>query len=150
MVPRVRETRPVARGGQDARIPQPRDHSLADPRIVIIAESSSNDESRSCLASADFRGHKFMAWRKWPVQFIHICKWWVGCVNSAFFTQPLIERSGTPYPEKERERERARGRNGKFYRATSQDSTLHKKWRETKQQLIWWPDLALLGCSAAA
>ena len=23
----------------------------------------------------------------------------------------------------------------------------HKKWRETKQQLIWWPlDLALLGC----
>ena len=23
----------------------------------------------------------------------------------------------------------------------------HRKWRETKQQLIWWPDLALLGCS---
>ena len=22
-----------------------------------------------------------------------------------------------------------------------------RKWRETKQQLIWWPDLALLGCS---
>ena len=22
----------------------------------------------------------------------------------------------------------------------------HGKWRETKQQLIWWPDLALLGC----
>ena len=22
----------------------------------------------------------------------------------------------------------------------------HKKWRETKQQLIWLPDLALLGC----
>ena len=22
----------------------------------------------------------------------------------------------------------------------------HRKWRETKQQLIWWPDLALLGC----
>ena len=22
----------------------------------------------------------------------------------------------------------------------------HKKWRETKQQMIWWPDLALLGC----
>ena len=21
-----------------------------------------------------------------------------------------------------------------------------RKWRETKQQLIWWPDLALLGC----
>ena len=27
-------------------------------------------------------------------------------MNSAFFTQPFIERSGTPYPEKERERER--------------------------------------------
>ena len=23
----------------------------------------------------------------------------------------------------------------------------HRKWRETKQQLIWWPVLALLGCS---
>ena len=23
----------------------------------------------------------------------------------------------------------------------------HRKWRETKQQLILWPDLALLGCS---
>ena len=23
----------------------------------------------------------------------------------------------------------------------------HRKWRETKQQLIWLPDLALLGCS---
>ena len=23
----------------------------------------------------------------------------------------------------------------------------HRKWRETKQQLIWWPDLTLLGCS---
>ena len=22
----------------------------------------------------------------------------------------------------------------------------HRKWRETKQQLSWWPDLALLGC----
>ena len=22
----------------------------------------------------------------------------------------------------------------------------HRKWRETKQQLIWWPDVALLGC----
>ena len=22
----------------------------------------------------------------------------------------------------------------------------HRKWRETRQQLIWWPDLALLGC----
>ena len=22
----------------------------------------------------------------------------------------------------------------------------HRKWRETKEQLIWWPDLALLGC----
>ena len=22
----------------------------------------------------------------------------------------------------------------------------HRKWRETKQQLIRWPDLALLGC----
>ena len=22
----------------------------------------------------------------------------------------------------------------------------HRKWRETKQQLIWWPDLDLLGC----
>ena len=31
MVPRLRETRPVARGGQDAGITQPREHSLADP-----------------------------------------------------------------------------------------------------------------------
>ena len=23
----------------------------------------------------------------------------------------------------------------------------HRKWRETKQKLIWWPDQALLGCS---
>ena len=22
----------------------------------------------------------------------------------------------------------------------------HRKWGETKQQMIWWPDLALLGC----
>ena len=23
----------------------------------------------------------------------------------------------------------------------------HRKWRETEEQLTWWPDLALLGCS---
>ena len=26
------------------------------------------------------------------------------------------------------------------------DGMLQRKWKETKQQLIWWPDLALLGC----
>ena len=26
------------------------------------------------------------------------------------------------------------------------DRMLHRKWRGTKQQLIWWPNLALLGC----
>ena len=32
MVPRLRETRPAARGGQDVGITQSRDHSLANPR----------------------------------------------------------------------------------------------------------------------
>ena len=26
------------------------------------------------------------------------------------------------------------------------DRMSHRKWRETKQQLIWWPEVALLGC----
>ena len=26
----------------------------------------------------------------------------------------------------------------------------HRKWRETKQQLICWPDLALLGCCSVS
>ena len=31
MVPRLRETRPTARGDKDTEITQPRDHSSADP-----------------------------------------------------------------------------------------------------------------------
>ena len=56
---------------EEARTQEFHNHSRSLYSYNIIAESSSNDESRSCLASADFRGHKFMAWRKWPVQFIY-------------------------------------------------------------------------------
>ena len=32
------------------------------------------------------------------------------------------------------------------YRPRPVDRISHRKWRETKEQLIWLPDLALLGC----
>ena len=36
MVPRLRETRPAARGDKDAGITQPREHSLADPCTLYL------------------------------------------------------------------------------------------------------------------
>ena len=58
MVPRLRETRPVARGGQDARIPQPRDHSLADPRIIFDLDTATPalafSSIRTCGARESF------------------------------------------------------------------------------------------------
>ena len=36
--------------------------------------------------------------------------------------------------------------NGKGKYTGRPDRMSHRKWRESKQQLSWWPDLTLLGC----
>ena len=55
MVPRLREMRPAARGGQDAGITQPRDNSLADPCIYVRVRNDVSPsaslvfKARTCL-----------------------------------------------------------------------------------------------------